>query len=177
MIKYVKGDATLPQGQGDKILLHCVNNRNGWGKGFVTSIGRRWHDPIGGVGFSLPEYIYRDSFVERKRPLEKSFGPCTLGDVQFCPMPTDDGTSLWIANLVCQDGYKSESNPVPLSYIHLVKCLSEVENFLTGMKSLGTDLQVVCPKMGAGLAGGNWPEIEKLIAAYLPLRNVTVYEL
>ncbi len=168
MIKYVKGDATLPQGQGDKILLHCVNNKNGWGKGFVTAINARWHDITGGLCQSLPEFVYRDNYLS---------GKGKLGDVQFCPMETKDGSNLWIANMVAQDGYKSAENPVPLSYIHLVKCLSEVENFLTGMKSLGTDLQVVCPKMGAGLAGGKWAEIERLISAYLPLRNVTVYEL
>jgi len=44
-IEYVKGDATAPTGDGQKIIVHVCNDLGKWGKGFVLAISRRWKTP------------------------------------------------------------------------------------------------------------------------------------
>ena len=44
-IQYVKGDATTPQGDGHKIIVHVCNDLGKWGKGFVLAISKRWKEP------------------------------------------------------------------------------------------------------------------------------------
>ncbi len=44
-IIYLKGDATKPQSQGNKIIAHICNDIGGWGKGFVLAISNRWKKP------------------------------------------------------------------------------------------------------------------------------------
>lgn len=41
-IQYLKGDATNPQVEGNKIITHICNDIGGWGKGFVLAISKRW---------------------------------------------------------------------------------------------------------------------------------------
>jgi O-acetyl-ADP-ribose deacetylase (regulator of RNase III) len=44
-IHYVRGDATRPQGEGTKIIVHCCNTVGAWGRGFVLALSRRWLSP------------------------------------------------------------------------------------------------------------------------------------
>ena len=44
-IIYLKGDATVPQAKGIKIIAHICNNLGGWGKGFVLAISKRCESP------------------------------------------------------------------------------------------------------------------------------------
>ncbi len=52
-IQYLKGDATNPTGDNNKVIVHICNDLGKWGKGFVLAISKRW---------SKPEQVYRDSF-------------------------------------------------------------------------------------------------------------------
>jgi hypothetical protein len=40
-IAYHVGDATMPVGDGPKILVHICNNIGAWGRGFVVALSRR----------------------------------------------------------------------------------------------------------------------------------------
>ena len=44
-INYIKGDATCPQGKGNKIICHICNDVGGWGKGFVLAVSKKWKQP------------------------------------------------------------------------------------------------------------------------------------
>ena len=44
-IQYLKGDATVPQAKGIKIIAHICNDIGGWGKGFVLAVSKRWEEP------------------------------------------------------------------------------------------------------------------------------------
>jgi O-acetyl-ADP-ribose deacetylase (regulator of RNase III) len=84
-IRYVKGDATNPIGQGNKVIVHVCNDVGGWGKGFVMAISKRWKQP---------ENSYREWW--------KSSRNFELGEVQFVQVePT-----IWIANLIGQHDIK-----------------------------------------------------------------------
>jgi O-acetyl-ADP-ribose deacetylase (regulator of RNase III) len=154
-IEYVKGDATSPIGEGNKVLVHIVNNIGKWGSGFVLAVSAKW---------SKPEECYR------KWHAGKYHVPFSLGEVQVVKVDSD----LWVANMIGQEGIISPSNPVPLKYKALNHCLEGVRKFAQEKEAT-----IHMPRIGAGLAGGSWPEIENII--WFQLSNfgipVTVYDL
>lgn len=139
-IEYVSGDATHPHGAGVKLIVHICNNTGKWGKGFVLAVSKRW---------TLPETVYRQSFKSGNKP--------ELGDVQFIPVEPD----IIVANLIGQDGVRSVRNahaPPPIRYSAVLEGLQKV-----GEYALTHHASVHMPRIGCGLAGGRWEEIEKLV--------------
>lgn len=149
VITYLKGDATQPQGPpGLKIIAHVCNNRGGWGAGFVLAVSRRWPEPES-------EY--------RKWAKQKEF---VLGAVQYVRVEDQ----LYVANMVAQDGYGEDGQP-PLRYGALRRCLSSLERQASKHKA-----SIHMPRIGCGLAGGDWSEVEKLIQEKLGNIPVFVYD-
>ncbi|WP_329030008.1 MULTISPECIES: macro domain-containing protein [unclassified Streptomyces] len=153
-IRYVRGDATSPQGKGAKIIVHVCNDLGGWGKGFVLALSRRWPEP---------EAAYRSWHRDRAR---NDFG---LGAVQFVPV----SPFVHVANLVGQHGMRRGSKGVPVRYEAIDTGLATVAGHAL---ELGASLHM--PRIGCGLAGGTWSRIEPLIESRLTARNlsVTVYD-
>lgn len=163
-IKYVRGDATAPTGIRNKIIAHVCNDSGRWGKGFVVAVSRRWPQP---------EARYRAWFKDRNHP-SSGF---KLGAVQFVEVECQTalfGDKLWIANMVAQHGVRSAENKTPIRYDALSLALQQVAEF-----AKKNDASVHMPKIGAGLAGGDWNIIETHINECLIQRKipVTVYEL
>lgn len=154
MIRYVKGDATDPQGSGAKVIVHCCNDENKWGQGFVLALSAKWTEP---------EAAYRRMTARR------------LGMVEFVAVDLEHWQSpLYVANLIGQHGTRSLSNPTPIRYGAIHRGLLAIERFCTQDTPVAS---VHMPRMGAGLAGGNWDVIEDLIEDALVGINVTVYDL
>ncbi|NEC69046.1 macro domain-containing protein [Streptomyces sp. SID9727] len=153
-IRYVRGDATSPQGKGVKIIVHVCNDLGGWGKGFVLALSRRW---------SEPEAAYRTWHRERAR---NDFG---LGAVQFVRV----SPFVQVANLVGQHGMRRGSKGVPVRYEAIDTGLAAVAGH-----ALELGASVHMPRIGCGLAGGTWSRIEPLVAGRLADRGVpvTVYD-
>lgn len=147
-IKYVKGDATCPTGEGHRILMHICNNKGGWGKGFVLALSKKW---------KLPEQKYRLWY--------KSQENFQLGEVQFVGV----GGEITVANMLSQDGYGG----VAVKYAALRDCLNKVYNFAVSHKAT-----IHAPKIGSGLGGANWDQIEPIIEEELCQKgiDVTIYE-
>lgn len=154
-MNYLKGDATSPQAAGPKIIVHCCNDIGGWGKGFVLALSRRW---------SEPERAYRKWHAERTH---NDFG---LGAVQFVEVKPGE---LWVANLIGQKGIKTGSKSVPIRYDAISEGLKRVAE-----KALELGASVHMPRIGCGLAGGDWSRVEPLIATQLCEHDiaVTVYD-
>lgn len=154
-ITYLKGDATVPQAAGPKILCHCCNDIGGWGKGFVLALSRRWKEP---------EWAYRKWHAERA---SNDFG---LGSVQFVEVKPGE---LWVANLIGQKGIKTGSKGVPIRYGALSEGLEKVAT-----KALELGASVHLPRIGCGLAGGDWSRVEPLLNEALCAKGiaVTVYD-
>ena len=156
MIHYVKGDATDPVVKtGVRAILHVCNDQGGWGRGFVLAISKKWKEP---------ETKYRDFIKSAKRE-----GIETLGRVQH--IVVDHNTT--VLNMIAQHGYKSSQNPVPLNYYALELCLEAVAELFDGDENITIHM----PRIGCGLAGGNWPEVEALITRILSKLEVYVYDL
>ena len=149
IITYLKGDATNPQITGIKIICHVCNNIDKWGRGFVLAISKKW---------SAPEIDYHN---RHQLP---------LGSVNFIKV----SNTIYIANMISQKGVRTKLNPIPIQYIHLQRCLQRVAN-----KAFLLKATVHMPRIGCGLAGGNWNKIEPIIInTLLKLKiNVFVYDM
>lgn len=152
---YQIGDATNPQTQGNKLLVHCCNNVGAWGKGFVLAISKKW---------PKAEKAYKDWYKERSN---NNFG---LGSVDFVQVEND----IWIANLIGQNPIKSKSNPSPIRYPAIEQGLVKVSHF-----AIANYCSIHMPRIGCGLAGGKWETISLIIEQTLINKgiSVTVYDL
>lgn len=154
-IVYRAGDATRPESEGRKIIVHVCNDAGGWGRGFVVAISRRWPEP---------EQHYRAWHAGNESQ------PFALGEVQFVPVTPD----IIVANLIGQHGLAAHKQTPPIRYDAVRSGLRRVAGVAHAQAA-----SVHMPRIGCGLAGGRWEEIEPIIAEELSERGVlvTVYDL
>ena len=154
-IKYVTGDATNPVTEGKRIIAHCCNDAGFWNAGFVRALSERFHQP---------ERDYR-RWARGLTP-----APFRLGEVQLVQVQP----GLFVANIIGQSGIRSASNPTPIRYDSLREGLARV-----CLLALEHDASIHMPRIGAGLAGGDWQIISAIIEEELGSHgvNVTVYDL
>ena len=153
-LKYVVGDATIPMSAGHRIIIHVCNDVGKFGKGFAAALGKRW---------KKPENEYRRWY--RSQSMFK------LGEVQTINVQSD----TMIVNMIAQHDIKpDEDGTPPIRYDALKKCLSQVGELAQDQGS-----SIHAGRFGAGNAGGNWEEIEKLIIQELVMRGlkVIIYDL
>ncbi|WP_426274952.1 macro domain-containing protein [Chryseobacterium sp. S-02] len=149
-ITYLKGDATNPQSKGNKVITHICNDIGGWGKGFVLAISNRW---------KMPENEYRKWF--------KSGGNFKLGEIQMVKVEKN----LWICNMIGQ--HKTITNLIgipPICYEAVEQCLEKLS-----VEAIKLNASIHMPRIGCGLAGGKWEEIEPIIERTLLQNNIDVY--
>jgi O-acetyl-ADP-ribose deacetylase (regulator of RNase III) len=153
-ITYLKGDATSPQAKGMKIIAHICNNLGKWGKGFVMAVSDRWPEP---------ERAYREWHRGR------AGNDFALGSVQFIQVES----YIWVANMVAQHGLRGGRQTPPIRYEAVEKALVKV-----AQKALELKASVHMPRIGCGLAGGEWGRIEPIIVSSLCEHDVavTVYD-
>ena len=151
-IKYVKGDATHPQGEGRQLIIHCCNDIGKWGKGFVVALSRRWKEP---------EKQYRIWYKKSK--------DFKLGNIQAVRVEKE----IAVVNMIGQkDIYKKGGVP-PIRYKAIESCLTKVADLA---EKYGASVHA--PQFGAGLAGGKWNVIEGMLQELICSRDipVTVYK-
>lgn len=154
-IAYQIGDATRPQADGAKIIVHVCNDVGGWGRGFVVALSRRWPEPE-----KQFRAWYRGGLSQ----------PFALGEVQFVSVAPD----TTVANLIGQHGLATRQRTPPVRYDAIRLGLRSVAT-LAGDQSASVHM----PRIGCGLAGGRWDEVEPIISEELSARGVpvTVYDL
>jgi hypothetical protein len=158
-MNYVKGDLfaalktqTQEELQQNPILVaHCCNDIGAWGAGFVLALSK--FNP-------LPEQLYKLWANEQRQFWAQMGGPppkqiLPLGRSLTVPLDKDSiQPSLWVANIIGQRGIRrdQQGNP-PIRYSALHKGLQEAVNETCND---GRAWRLWAPKMGAGLAGGDW---------------------
>lgn len=150
-LQYLEGDATHPIGDGTRIIAHVCNNQGGWGAGFVVALGRRYPEA---------EAAYRRWSDWAQLP---------LGETQFVYV----GGDVYVANMVAQDGYKTAGNPTPLKINALERCLGLVREWALDRITPAT---VHMPRIGTGLGGAKWSDVEPVIQRALSGCELVVYE-
>jgi O-acetyl-ADP-ribose deacetylase (regulator of RNase III) len=154
-IEYRIGDATRPAGRGSRIICHVCNDEGAWGSGFVAALSRMWADP---------EAAYRSWFLGGEA------ADFELGSVQI--VRVEQG--VWVANMIAQHGVGAREGAPPIRYAALRSCLTTVAD--VSHERLAS---VHMPRIGCGLAGGEWSVVERVIMETLCARDidVTVYDL
>ena len=169
MINYIEGDLFQHITHND-CVIHIVNNSNIIGGGFtkplivwfpgVKDCYHRWFDPN--------HQIPHPHIVT---------GPAKLGEIQMIFFDRDNkptnsfNKDRCVVNMVAQEGVISSSNPHPLKYDALEQCLRKVAAAYEFK-----NMRIIAPKFGAGLAGGDWDEIEPLVNSIFQDREITIFE-
>jgi hypothetical protein len=154
-IKYVSGNALQPQGNGNKLVAHVVNNKtpNWGGAGFAAAVRREWKH----VQDSFRNWVLDD----RSR--------LTLGNVHLANA-TDD---IDVFSMIAQRGW-GESSRRRIQYSALEKCLSSLAERAKAMHAT-----IHMPLIGIGHGGGDWTIVEDMITQLVVNQGleVTVYRL
>lgn len=161
------GDASRPLGTGPRIIAHIVNDQGKWGSGFTYSLSRNWPE-------AERDYrIWHRHRVDVQLDPRKGFG---LGNVRYTLVHGKDGKEpgIWVAHMIAQTGLIGGLNRRPLRYDALGACLMEVAIFADMVKA-----SVHMPKIGTGLAGGDWSIIKELLFDAFDRNDIkyVVYEL
>jgi len=170
-MNYIEGDLfeglTKIRGDGTVVIAHVCNCEGKMGAGFVVPLEHaypknkqayiQWHE--GKHSAEISESLGINV---------RSTGPCALGETQFVQVLDQRQVHdaqyprVIVANMVAQ----TLGGKRPLYYNHLVRCMTQVAT-LAGKTDLlwagKTDLHIICPMFGGGLAGGDWRFIHGLI--------------
>jgi len=129
------------------MIVHVVNDVGAWGAGFSGALGGH---------YLWAEQSYR-AWTGR-----------ALGLSSWTWSPRE--IMLGVGHLCAQRGLPSRANPHPLDLDALDKCLAYTS-------ILPTTHSIHMPRIGCGLAGGTWVEVEPLIRKHLDRHAVFVYDL
>lgn len=169
-LNHVIGDASRPQGDGPRIIAHVVNDSGMWGAGFTSSLNKAW--PEAGEDYRLwHRYRYQATM---DHPASFAMGnvryTCVEGGLNG---KGDTEKPLWVAHMIAQRGTKYTSSR-PLRYDALGGCLLKVSQM-----AVENNASVHMPRIGAGLAGGDWGIIQELLFDAFVRQAVplTVYKL
>ena len=146
LIEYINGDATdaIPSVYDKKtVIAHCCNDVGAWGSGFVVALSNKWQK----TGFEYQQWAKNGFWHENHRPFK-------LGQYQF----VDCGNETYVANIIGQSGC------VPLCGLPPVRYGAIHEGFIRLREDMGRESWGLhMPRMGCGLAGGDWKEIERIL--------------
>ena len=137
------------------IIPHIVNNINKMGSGFVVPLYTRW--PI-----VKSEYHKKCDFYLKDLGFFPSY---MLGMIQ----PINVTNTILVINMFAQDGIRSKRNPNPIKYDALANCLKKIKTTYSCINN-----QIVAPRFGSGLAGGDWNIIKEMINKYWVDFDVTI---
>ena len=147
----VIGDVTTPQRVEESevvYLPHVCNDEGGFGAGVAYAIARKWPGA---------KYLYC-SQIAKAGP-----GSHNLGKTGFWDSNKNNDTgNVVVCHMISQHNYKSDSNPRPLNYGALAKCMNDV---VLEIKSDNRDCpkRIHAPKFGSDLAGGDFQIIMEMI--------------
>jgi O-acetyl-ADP-ribose deacetylase (regulator of RNase III) len=155
-LNYLIGDATKPI-KTPAIIAHICNDIGCWGAGFVLSLSN--------VN-KTPELKYREWATNK----EFNGIPFELGNIQLVNFTP----KVAVANMIAQSGIYNFDDKPPIRYEALRECLIKLNSFV---KNFTSEVSIHMPKIGSGLAGGDWKTIEEIIKETLTSCEVYVYSL
>ena len=132
----------------------------------MLALSKRWTEPEGQY-----RKWYKDGHNTRS-------GDFALGNVGWALV----GPGLWVANMIAQVGYgksgslqhvtEEDPGPSPIRYDALRACLVKVAE---SARSKGSTIHA--PRIGCGLSGGKWDQVEPLIQETMVDLPVFIYDL
>ena len=154
MIIYRKGDLLEAFEKGEvNVIGHGVNCKGVMGSGIAKQIKDK---------YPLVLRLYEAKFFMIDSDWDE-----LLGNTQYIPVSTEKG----IYNLFIQLNYGRDKNTRYCSYDAIDSCFYMLEASLKEHHIIGI------PKIGAGLANGDWNVIEAIINSHFKDRDIYVYTL
>jgi O-acetyl-ADP-ribose deacetylase (regulator of RNase III) len=152
MISFHIGDASDPGIRYRYAIVHVLSDKGAYNAGFAKTVARRYPS-------ACRRFQALDSYP--------------LGSVQWVGVGRDlpgqyAWWDRWVVNMVAQRGLRSATNPHPLDLDALHNCLLDV--------AAGNEPTIVMPRIGCGLAGGNWAEVEPIVDATIGHLDVRVFD-
>ena len=148
-IEMKKGDVVKAFRNGDfNVLAHGCNCSGGFGSGVAKQIGMAYPQVRG---------AYLNHYDE---------GLCRLGEVQIVA----GGFGNAIANCFTQEKYGRDGK-LYLDYDALGNCMLYLRSIFSFPDEIGM------PKIGCGLAGGEWRKVKKILNEVFDDRTIYVYDL
>lgn len=151
MITYLKGDATKPKQPGRKIIAHICNDIGKWGRGFVMALS---------ASYKKPEKYYLE--------WHQNGNDFQLGEIQVVNVKPE----LDVVNMIAQRHIFPMNGIPPIRYEALSSCLEKLAVY-----AISQNASIHMPRIGAGLAGGEWSKIEEIIEKELKDVEVFIYDL
>lgn len=153
----------VSQTDNSVLIINVCNNMNTFGAGFNKTIAE---------AFPLAKENYHMLGPTKIRT--------ALGHTQFVTVSKNNKfrNEIIVANMICQTGIISQTNPRPLNYFFLGSCLYKVQHYLKQYR-LENDLtiQTYSPKFNAGISGCSWNIVKELILDTLKKPTFTnIYE-
>ena len=142
MLEYVKGDATNPPRIGTRVICHICNDIGAWGAGFALALGERY-----------PKAKRFYQHCHERYGLE-------LGQIQVVHIEPH----LYVVNMIAQHKLRSKANPHPIRYDALRDCLTQLTHRLLRSDLVGSFV-IDMPRIGCGLAGGEWDMVEPIVSS------------
>ena len=165
--KEINGDLIKMTQNGDfDVISHGCNCFCNMGAGIAVPMSRYF----GCSFFPLEDTKYLgdinklgqiDYQVKNVFPIYKEI---KIGD-EIVKSPDFGGKNVWIVNSYTQ--YKPNARMKPLDYEALTLCMRKINSRFEGQ-------HIGLPKIGAGLAGGDWDRIKEIIQTELSNCNVTI---
>lgn len=157
---YKTGDATQPdlrQGSAN-YLIHVCNDQGGWGAGFTGALSKR---------YTQPERAYREWY--RRIGLYGSLS-FELSGIQLVSV----GQHLTVVNMLAQRGYRTQDNLKPFSPVDFTICCIKLYNHIDPSHKLCPPVCIHLPRVGCGLGGGTWEEVEVILHKYFVAEGIKV---
>lgn len=152
-MKTIKGDLIKLAAMGEfDVIIHGCNCFHKMGAGIAKSIR-----------LTFPKAFEADENT-------KLGSKDKLGTISSATFQINEETDfLTVVNAYTQFGTWKDGDKIPLDYIAVEDCFYEIQ------KQYGYQhLRFGIPKIGAGLAGGDWNVISKIIERYLGNEDLTL---
>lgn len=132
----------------EPVIAHGCNCKGVMGSGVAKAIRAKWPNV----------------FNEYRKKFETE--GLRLGDTQLVKI----GEGKYVANLMTQQRYGADGHRY-VDYDAVRNCFKTLNTLIS------PGIPIAIPKIGAGLGGGDWNTIKKIIKEEMPDREVAIYEL
>jgi O-acetyl-ADP-ribose deacetylase (regulator of RNase III) len=153
MIEYRKGNA-LDVGN-NSLIVHGCNCMGVMGSGIAREIKER---------FPHVYEAYRKTYESMQTNVGGPFCGLIPGEIEIVQVQEDK--EEYQHKFICNANTQPNFGPIgrQVSYDALVKCFEYVKEYVIfAREEAGVTLEVVFPKIGAGLGGGDWDIIAPII--------------
>lgn len=154
-ITYLKGDALEPVGDGDKIIVHCVNCQGVMGAGIAASIRKKWPKVFNSYGKWCSSYN-----TKRIEMLGNILNVEVAPEITVCNLA---------GQFMCGDERIGDVFIPAVDYRAVHKGFAFLKTLVRDNDSLHMG-RICC-----GLAGGRWEHIEEILQNVFGNTNLEIF--